>query len=198
MPVTLADLLGSVVDLAGKRVLLKVTCPFTESHGAAVLFDIDQVAKFEDHGKWCLFVELGRISITQAANVSSKFDARGLHSEADPEIRRSRFSGILDRPEHSRDTSFPKASGNKDRVIILQLVLVIVFDQILRFDPGHIHSKVVCDAGMGQCLSKRLVRILKFDILADDRDPDRTSGRLFNGRDQIAPSTKISVGKLFL
>src|SRR6185503_2979796 len=99
-----------VIYRSCKRTFFQLTFPLAKPHRAAVLADIDKVAKLEDDRKRRFFVKLGRVRIAQIANITRKLDARGLHSEADTKVRSSRSTRISNGSEHPRDAAFAKAA----------------------------------------------------------------------------------------
>src|ERR1700752_3091323 len=90
MPVGLADLFRAAIYLTRERTFLKMTRPGAQTHRATHFFHIDQIAKLKDDWIRCLDVELSRFCVFQMARVAGEFDARGLHAETNPEIRRAR------------------------------------------------------------------------------------------------------------
>src|SRR5688572_3029251 len=197
MPVAFTYLRFTVICLGGQRPFLQIARPFAEPHRSAHFIDADQVAELKDDRERSFFVELGRIRIFQAANVSGKFDTGRLHSQTDPEIWGSRPSCIFDSPQHSRNAAFPKSARYQDRVEILQLSLVIVLHQVFRLDPGNIYAKIIRHARVRQRLSQRFVGIFQLDIFSDYGDLNRTAGRVFDRGHKLAPVLEIEMRKLF-
>ena len=72
MAMAFADLLGAVINVAGKRTFLQFARPFAEPHRAAEFFDIDEIAQLEDHRKRRFLVKLGRVGIAQTARRSGQ------------------------------------------------------------------------------------------------------------------------------
>src|SRR5436190_5239855 len=63
VPMSLADLFGSIIYTPGERTFFQRTLPVAQTHRAAVFADIDEIAKFENNWKRRFFVKLGRIGI---------------------------------------------------------------------------------------------------------------------------------------
>src|SRR5436190_17179823 len=87
MPVTFADLFGTMVHVTHNGTILQITIPRPKSHRAAKLVHAYQVTQFENDRERRFFVKLCRIGVTQSAHVAGEFDARRLHSKANTKVR---------------------------------------------------------------------------------------------------------------
>ena len=119
-------------------------------------------------------IELAGVRICQAAHVARIFNAGGLHTQTDAEVRNFVFARITDRLQHAFNAAFAKSAGDKNAVIVPKLLCAraLPFLQAFGLNPVHMQFQIVCERAMHQRLFQRLVRILIFHILADNRDID--------------------------
>ena len=88
-----------------------------------------------------------------------------------PEERNPVLAHVLDRSQLAFDAARAETRRDQHAVRAAQHVEAVVLDQ-LRVDSLDLDRCVVEDAGVRERLADRNVRVLEFDVLADQRDRD--------------------------
>src|ERR1700730_15139614 len=90
-------------------------------------------------------IKLARVCLRQSTSVARKFDASGLHSEANSEVGDLLFSRISDRLEHALDTALSESSRYQQAVVTVKLFLTGTFAgfQALGLNPIHVQLQIV-------------------------------------------------------
>src|SRR5436189_3753680 len=137
----LADF-GLAIDARGKAVGFELAGPRAQAHGATQFVNAAQLAQLIDNAVRRAGVKFTGIRFFQPTDVASRFNAGGLHSQADPEIRDLLLTGIADGVQHTVNTAFAKAAGHQNAVKAFKLQFVIagavVFSfQALSLYPGN-------------------------------------------------------------
>src|SRR5258708_5146264 len=196
MAVPLADF-GFSVRLDRLAVLLELAGPRAQTHGTAQLVDAAQLAQLVNDSVRSGGIEFAGVGLCQATDVARVFNARGLHSQTDAEIRDLLFARIADRNQHAFDPALAKAAGHQDSVkaveldFLLQLMAFFSL-QSLGFHPRDFQLEVVCRGRMDQRFFQRLVRVLIFHVLADDPNVHFVLG-VVNVMDQLFPTVQFGV-----
>ena len=172
MAVALADF-GFAVDLVRQRVRLDLAGPCAQPHGAAQFFDAAQFAQFVDHAVRRRRIELAGVGVGQPANVARKFDAGGLHAQANAEVRNFLLARVADRHQHAFDAALAEAARHQDAVVVVAVVrrrLLSPASSPSASIQFTLQLQVVRQRAVHQRLFQRLVGILVLDVLADDAD----------------------------
>ena len=153
--VALADFGCAAVGAGGERVFLEDAGPGAQTHGAAHLFDAEQLAQLVDDAVLAGGVELAGVGVFEAADVAGELDAGGLHAEADAEVGDLLFAGVADGVQHALDAALAEAAGDEDAVEAFELRLVAAVVGSLRlqafgFDPGDLELEVLGDCAVGE------------------------------------------------
>ena len=98
-----------------------------------------------------------------------------MHSITDSEERNAILTDILNRPNFTLETSFPKSPRDVQSIDASQLLCWVSRRKIFCCDPPESNPRAILDATMSQGLIDRLVTVGQFDVLADDRNLDFTS-----------------------
>src|SRR5688572_18218563 len=90
-----------VIDAVSARTVCEVRRVRTEPHCSTDGVHAEQIAKFVDHGMRCVLFELGAVGFREATNISGILNNGTLHTQANPEIRHSLLTCILNGPDHA-------------------------------------------------------------------------------------------------
>src|SRR5690606_24785883 len=142
-----------------------------------------------DHRMRCIAVELRGVRPLEPSDVSCVFDDRQLHAQTDPEVRDLTFARIADRGELPFDSALTKAARHEDGVGTLQATGAMLLD-FARLDETNVDSRATANAGMGERLGQRDVRVAQIDVLAHQRDRYFHVGVCF-GRHDLPPLRQV-------
>src|SRR5712671_7606648 len=108
------------VSLMRKRSGLQLARPRAEPHGTAHFVHAQQFAQFVNHAIRRLRIELGAVRLLQACNISSVFNRRALHAQANAEegnfVLASKLNGI----NHALNAALAESARNQDTVVAAQ------------------------------------------------------------------------------
>src|ERR1700686_1155688 len=138
VPVAFADL-SLPVNLMRQCPRLDLARPRAQTHGSTKFLDTAQLTQLINNpmrGRW---IELAGIGFCQSANIARKFNARGLHSQADAEVRNLLFTRITNRLQHSFTSTLAEYTGDENSVVVLQLLgtSTLAGLQTFSFNPVH-------------------------------------------------------------
>src|SRR5665213_415742 len=200
MAVALADLRGSAVSFRGQRILLQDAGPRAQSHGAAHLFNAQQLAEFIDNAVLRGRIELTGVCVFKAAHVARKLNAGRLHAEADTEVGHTLFARVSDGVQHSLDTALAKTAGNQDAIEAFQLHFVAAIVGRLRFkslcfNPGDFEFQVLRNSAVSERFIERLIAVFVFHVFAHDGDGDFVFG-VVAAINEIFPTAEVRVRRV--
>src|SRR5579859_2811544 len=198
MPMAFADL-RRCISFGRQGAGLQDALPGAQSHGAAHLFDAEQLTQLIDHAMLGRRIELAGVGRLQSADVARKLDASRLHTQADPEVGNLEFASIANGIEHSLDAPLAESARHQDSVKASQLLLVGLIARLFRFealgfDPGNFEFEVMRQSAVNQSFLQGLVTIFIFDILTHDRDGDAVLG-VVGPMHQIFPLIDLGFGR---
>src|SRR5690606_7863076 len=116
-------------------------------------------------------VVLAGIGAVQPGHVARELDHRGMHAVADPEVRDAMLARVARRGDLALEAALAEATGNEDAIDVAEKFRPTAFD-LLGLHPAQVRPRALLQATVAQRFAERLVRILVFDVLADDRDRD--------------------------
>ena len=185
------------IRLVGDRAVFELTSPGSEAHRAAEFVDAFQFAQFVNNAVWRTGIEFTGISVLQTAYVAGIFNACGLHTEADSEIRHPLLTGVADRIQHSGDSAFTEAARHQDAVVAFELRFIRAIARIfafeaLGFNPGDGQLQIMREGTVNEGFLQRFVRVLIFDIFADDRNRNLIA-RVVHAMYQVFPLGEIAL-----
>src|SRR5438552_2418931 len=120
MAMALANLFRAAVYHPCQRTFSKQTRPGAESHRAAHLFDVNQIAELENDRVRRFKIEFGRVRVFKVTDVARELNAGGLHAQTNSEVRSARAPRVRDRSNHSFDAALANTAGNQDRDKVAQ------------------------------------------------------------------------------
>ena len=139
-------------------------------------------------------IKLARVGVLQAGHIARKFDACGLHTEANPEIRNFLFASIADCHQHAFNATLAESAGHQDAVVILQLLVRCrrISLQPLGFDPVQVELQVVRQRAVDERLLQRFVGVFILHIFADNADRNFRL-RVIDAVNQLFPRMQIAI-----
>src|SRR4051812_20122656 len=107
-------------------VWIQAAGPRPKAHGSAELIHTAQLAQFIDDAVRRRRIELRAVGVFQATGISSKFNNSGLHTQANAEVRDALGPGILNCPNHARNSTLPEAARHQDAIDLFKLSAPII------------------------------------------------------------------------
>ena len=126
MTMALADFARVAINFARQRTLGQQTRPRAQSHRAAHLVHVHQIAQLENDRIRSLKIELRRISVFQIANIARKFNAGRLHAETNSKIRRACAARVRDCANNSFHTPLSESARHEDRIKVTQARFIVL------------------------------------------------------------------------
>src|SRR5579884_698233 len=193
MAVTLADF-ERAVSFLRERSGFELAGPRAQTHGAAEFFDSAQFTKFVDDAVRRGGIEFAGVGVGQTADVTRKFDARGLHAQTNAKVGDLLFAREADRVQHAGDAPLAEAARDEDAVVILELGFVGLIRRLqpLRLDPIHLQFQVVGEGAVNQRFLQRFIRILVLDVLANNADRDLVLG-VVHAMHDVFPGAQVAI-----
>ena len=111
-------------------------------------------------------IHLDAVGIRITQHMAGIFHDGQLHAQAKSQERKLMRAGILDSSNHTFDTTGAEAAGNQNALYIRQKFCHIVLCDCFGIDPFNIHSCMVGNATVFQCLYYRDISIMKLDIFS--------------------------------
>ena len=146
---------------------------------------------FEGRGR----IEFARTGPGEPTDIPGKFNAGGLHAEANAEVGNPVFPRVANGIEHPLDAAFAKAARYQNAVESGKLLLVLPVAGMLalqpfRFNPGDAQLQIVGQGPVYQGLFQRFVTVFVLYILAYDADGDLVAW-VVAAVDQCSPPIQV-------
>src|SRR5581483_10525726 len=187
------------VEGARDRARLEPALLRAEAHRAALVgalvaaFDIARRGRpfgdQRDDRMRAMTVVLGRTRTVEAGDVAREIDDGRVHAVADAEIGNFILARERGRGDLALEAALAEAARHEDAVGLLEHVGAARFD-VLGFEPAQVHARGLLEAAVAQRFAERLVGVLVFDVLADDRDRDFVL-RMLDGIDRALPLDEV-------
>ena len=158
----------ALVKLCRIGILGELAGVSAESHGAAFFRDVLLFVHQVDNWVGRFFVELGRVGILPAENVTCEFNHAALHAEANAKQRNFMFACITDGNALAVYATATETARNQNAVSFLDEVRILF--ELFSFDAFHLYLGIVCHAGVLQSFVHGLVSVADGDVLAHKRD----------------------------
>ena len=169
MPMALADA-GGLVGFRRQRAGRERALVAAEPHGRALVDHALLLLHHVDDGMRRVDVKLGGVRTFQFKHVAAVFDHRDLEAEAETIVRDFVFAGVFRRRDFALGAAVAEAAGNEDAVETFQDGETVFLFEVLGVDAHDVDARVVRDARVGDRFIDGFIRVLKFDVFADDTD----------------------------
>ena len=147
-----------------------------EAHRAALFGNGELIDHKVDNRGAGVWIELGAVRIGITKYMTGKGDGSALHTETKTKVGNIACPCVVCSEDFAFDAAVTEPARYQNSTDAIELFDDVLAIEFFGRDPAHIDFGLVMDARMSECFDDTQIRVVEFDVFADEGNGDACFG----------------------